>query len=82
MPMETPMKQLTVTTLAALMLITFLFSPLPAQAEANLFYEAGFIQPKQTIEAPDFTLYDLNKNKVSLTDYRGKVVLLYFWATW
>ena len=33
-------------------------------------------------EAPGFTLEDLEGNKVSLEDYRGKIVLLNFWATW
>ncbi len=32
--------------------------------------------------AADFTLQDLNGNNVRLSDYRGKVVLLEFWATW
>ena len=32
--------------------------------------------------APGFTLTDLSGNKLSLADYRGKVVLLDFWATW
>ena len=32
--------------------------------------------------APDFTLNDANGAKVNLADYRGKVVLLNFWATW
>jgi len=32
--------------------------------------------------APAFTLTDSNGSKVSLKDYRGKVVLLNFWATW
>src|SRR5579884_2994417 len=32
--------------------------------------------------APDFTLQDANGASVKLTDYRGKVVLLNFWATW
>jgi len=33
-------------------------------------------------KAPDFTLKDLLGNIVSLQQYRGKVVLLDFWATW
>lgn len=33
-------------------------------------------------EAPDFTLSDLNGSDVRLSDLRGKVVLIEFWATW
>jgi peroxiredoxin len=42
-------------------------------------------KPKATASgnsAPDFTVTDIDGNKLSLSDYRGKVVLLDFWATW
>jgi len=32
--------------------------------------------------APPFTAETLDKKTVTLQDFRGKVVLLYFWATW
>jgi peroxiredoxin len=32
--------------------------------------------------APAFSLTDANGKQVTLSDYRGKVVLLDFWATW
>jgi thiol-disulfide isomerase/thioredoxin len=32
--------------------------------------------------APDFTLQSLNGQNMSLSDLRGKAVLLNFWATW
>ena len=42
-------------------------------------------KPKPTTSgntAPDFTVTDIDGKKLSLSDYRGKVVLLDFWATW
>lgn len=33
-------------------------------------------------EAPSFTLKDTHGKTVSLTDYRGKVLVINFWATW
>jgi len=32
--------------------------------------------------APDFSLRDINGKEVSLSSYKGKVVLVNFWATW
>lgn len=32
--------------------------------------------------APDFQLKTLDDKKVKLSDYRGKIVILNFWATW
>ena len=34
------------------------------------------------IPAPDFTLYDQFGNEHTLSDYKGQVVFLNFWATW
>ena len=33
-------------------------------------------------DAPEFSLVDLDEKPVRLSDYRGKVVFLNFWATW
>jgi len=53
--------------------------------------EAGFgprsvkaaVKPdKDRKTAPEFVLKDSNGQTVHLTDYKGKVVLLDFWATW
>lgn len=33
-------------------------------------------------KAPDFTIKDINGKEVSLADYKGKIVVLDFWATW
>lgn len=38
--------------------------------------------PAEGRPAPDFTLPNLQGNSTSLQDYRGKIVLLNFWATW
>lgn len=32
--------------------------------------------------APDFTVYDSENNAVSLSDFKGKPVILNFWASW
>ena len=38
--------------------------------------------PLQGKMAPGFTLRDTNGRKVSLADYKGKAVIVDFWATW
>jgi len=44
----------------------------------------GLFQPSPVTqgEAPDFTLADLEGHTVTLSEHRGEVVVLNFWATW
>lgn len=49
-------------------------------SEADLVLTAG--RPQIGTAAPEFRLMDLTGKTVALSDFRGKVVLLNFWATW
>lgn len=40
------------------------------------------VSMKAGAAAPDITVKDLNDKDVTLADYKGKVVLVNFWATW
>jgi len=46
----------------------------------TLVAQRGVVKPGDP--APNFQLRDMNGRMVSLTDLRGKVVLVNFWATW
>jgi peroxiredoxin len=43
---------------------------------------AASVAPVKGAFAPDFTLPQLDGHELRLSSYRGKVVLLDFWATW
>ena len=59
---------------------------LASAAKASLV--ATDADPQQSLSpmigkpAPEFALEDLSGKKVSLADYKGKAVLVNFWATW
>lgn len=42
----------------------------------------GFQLPIEPFKAPEFSLSTLEGEEVSLSDLRGKVIFLNFWATW
>ena len=48
--------------------------------EAGIGSDWRRLEPKAV--APAFTLSQLNGSPVSLADYRGRIVILEFWATW
>jgi cytochrome c biogenesis protein CcmG/thiol:disulfide interchange protein DsbE len=50
---------------------------------ASWSVSAASVKPdKDRKDAPDFSLKDADGKVVHLSDYKGKVVLLDFWATW
>ncbi|MGA2847373.1 MAG: TlpA disulfide reductase family protein [Terracidiphilus sp.] len=56
-----------------------------AQGELVLDPASGtpqYLSPLKGKPAPPFVLEDLNGRKVSLASYKGKAVLINFWATW
>jgi peroxiredoxin len=66
---------LSATVLLGLILAACSYSPERKAA-------AAVKSPKDRNAAPEFALKDVNGTTVRLSDYRGKVVLLNFWATW
>ena len=42
----------------------------------------GVVRVNKILDAPDFILSDLKGDKWSLDDFKGKFVMLNFWATW
>ncbi|MGO9093439.1 MAG: TlpA disulfide reductase family protein [bacterium] len=50
--------------------------------EGDLFSKIRIDPIKGDKKAPDFSLRDLNGNKVEMKQLKGKIILLNFWATW
>lgn len=55
----------------------------PETLTSEFLLKALGVEPhNQSLSNFDFALHDLQGQKISLRDLRGKVVLLNFWATW
>jgi len=75
--------QLRVHILARLTAAALLSVLLAACAPSSEQTTQAAVKPnRERHTAPDFSLKDVNGATVRLSDYRGKVVLLNFWATW
>jgi peroxiredoxin len=57
-------------------------SAVPSAELEALFAALGIRRPAEPSEAPDFTLMGLEGRPTQLREFRGKLVLLNFWATW
>ncbi len=51
-----------------------------SQPDLDLEYGKDLLAPGTP--APDFTLNDVEGNPVSLSDFKGRKVVLQFWASW
>ena len=73
------------TGFSALLLGITLVCPAPKVCSADLpapelSHELTRLDP--LVSAPDFTLENMDGDKLSLSDFHGQVVMLNFWATW
>ncbi|MBM4763441.1 redoxin domain-containing protein [Bacillus sp. B15-48] len=82
------MKKIKTSLRLAILLFLLLISIVPIQAHGNSSegVNKNEIELSQTIkaerQAPSFVLPSLNGKEINLEQYRGKKVLINFWATW
>ena len=70
-------------SLSVLFLFVLLVLDFPAEGrEEDLYTKIRISLIKGDKKAPDFSLLDLHGRKVGLKQFRGKIILLNFWATW
>ncbi len=69
--------------LFSLVIFNFLATAeLSLSEEVDYLEKMGVVRLKEMLDAPDFILSDLEGDKWSLDDFKGKFVMLNFWATW
>ena len=67
----------------SLTFFTFLkITEIPLNGEVDHLTTMGVVKLDKKVDAPGFTLPDLEGRKRSLSDFYGKYIMLNFWATW
>jgi len=51
-------------------------------SEVDLWRAAGIARAARQVRAPSFQLQALAGNRVDLRQFRGRIVLVYFWGSW
>ena len=54
----------------------------PLTADVDFLAKMRVIRVEKNIDAPDFTLPDLQGEKRNLEEFKGKFIMLNFWSTW
>ena len=63
------------------LLILFIFITTSSFAD-ELSHNKNIVINKETKKYDSLTFLDVNNNKIDLSDYRGNLIILNFWATW
>ncbi len=79
-------KIITFGILLIIIFVIFLFIPGKNYTSSTKEVDNSNLSGKNNISnenlAPNFTLLDTDGNNISLSDYKGKVVIINFWTTW
>ena len=78
--MNSSMLKIITLSLSLLILQLSTFSSHAAWEQPKLGYQLN--QLAKPVDAPNFKLEDIDEYEYDFSEYRGKVVLLNFWATW
>ncbi len=62
--------------------LILLTGDIPLWGGEDLLVKFGVNRLAKKIDAPEFNLPDLKGTKRSLSEFRGKFIMLNFWATW
>ena len=54
----------------------------PLAADVDFLAKMRVMRVEKNIDAPNFTLPDLQGEKRNLEEFKGKFIMLNFWSTW
>ncbi len=69
-------------TFSLVIFIFFMAAELSLSEEVDYLKPMGVVRQNKILDASDFILSDLKGDNWSLDDFKGKFVMLNFWATW